>query len=208
MITLQEPTGQAISDYLVSLADAPFNYDAIGCVKRGTPSGFVRDESVLRLGSGEAAFESACDGIRSWTNFPKTMVSMVRLSDAIEVGTTVAVVCYAAGVWTANPARILATHDEVCGDVRKFGFTYGTLAGHVERGEERFCIEWDLASDQVTYRIIAVSRPSHPFCWIAYPYARRMQAKFRQLSGEAMQAFVADRVPATELKETTRLVEV
>jgi uncharacterized protein (UPF0548 family) len=190
MITLRKPTNQTIREYLAGLERSSFNYDAIGCVTRGTPAGFVRDESLFDLGHGGTAFKQACEAIRSWVIFPEAMVSMVRSSDSIEAGTTVAVVCHAAGLWTVNPARILVAHDEVCDGVRKFGFTYGTLAGHVERGEERFQVEWNLATDQVVYRITAVSRPSHPFCWIAYPYARKMQAKFRRLSGKAMMDFV------------------
>jgi uncharacterized protein (UPF0548 family) len=75
------------------------------------------------------------------------------------------------------------------GPPRRFGFAYGTLESHVERGEERFLVEMD-ETGQVWYELAAFSRPRHPLVRLAYPLARRYQAKFRRESAAAMQQSV------------------
>jgi hypothetical protein len=57
----------------------------------------------------------------------------------------------------------------------RFGFLYTTTRSHVEEGQERFVIEYDMASGHVWYLIEAVSRPRHFLARIAYPYFRAMQ---------------------------------
>jgi uncharacterized protein (UPF0548 family) len=71
-----------------------------------------------------------------------------------------------------------------------YGFAYGTLPDHPERGEERFLVEWNRADDSVWYELLAVSRPGHWLARLGYPYARYEQARFRRLSGQAMQESV------------------
>ena len=78
------------------------------------------------------------------------------------------------------------------GPVRRFGFAYGTLPDHVESGEERFVVEWDEASGEVWYDILAFSRLRHPLVRIGNPYVRRMQKRFGKESAAAMQRTVRD----------------
>ena len=56
---------------------------------------------------------------------------------AYGIGTAVGVRAYHCGSWSLNPARLVYLVEETA-DVKRFGFGYGTLPGHVERGEERF----------------------------------------------------------------------
>ena len=97
-----------------------------------------------------------------------------------------AVIVKVCGLWTFNPARIVYTFDEG-GEMEQFGLAYGTLPGHLEQGEEQFRVCWDHATDQVRFHITVFSRPSHWLVWLGYPLARREQARFRRLSGAAMQ---------------------
>ena len=61
--------------------------------------------------------------------------------------------------------------------MKRFGFAYGTLPDHAERGEERFMIEW-LADDSVWYDIYAFSRPQKAIVKLGLPLARRLQKRF------------------------------
>jgi hypothetical protein len=81
-----------------------------------------------------------------------------------------------------SPAR-----GEGRGNIHRFGFAYGTLADHPERGEERFVVEWHEWDDSVWYDLCAVSRPAHWLARLGYPYTRWEQARFRRLSAAAMQ---------------------
>ncbi len=71
----------------------------------------------------------------------------------------------------------------------RFGFAYGTLPGHVEKGEERFAVEWDHGDDSVHYDVLGFSRPKHPMAWPGYPLARSLQRRFaRDSKGEIVRA--------------------
>jgi uncharacterized protein (UPF0548 family) len=99
----------------------------------------------------------------------------------IAVGTTVAVVAGHFGFWSLNAARIAYTIDEP----RRFGFAYGTLPEHVERGEERFLVE-RRADDSVWYDLFAFSTPHHLLARLALPIGRAVQRRFARDSMRAM----------------------
>ena len=84
-----------------------------------------------------------------------------------------------------NACRIVSLTDE-SEPVRRFGFTYATLPGHVEMGEESFVVEWDL-EDRVWYEIHAISRPRFWLARLVYPWTRFIQRCFRRDSQRSMQ---------------------
>ena len=98
------------------------------------------------------------------------------------------------GFWSLNGCRVLET---VGGsdDVTRAGYAYGTLTNHAESGEERFEISIDPRTDDVVYRIDAVSWPQAPLARIGLPIARALQARFRRHSADAMAHAVRDLRP-------------
>jgi uncharacterized protein (UPF0548 family) len=94
----------------------------------------------------------------------------------VEVGTTVAVEARTFGFWSLNACRIVYTTNED-GLTKRFGFAYGTLPDHAERGEERFMIEW-LEDDSVWYDIYAFSRPQKAAVKLGLTLARMLQKRF------------------------------
>jgi uncharacterized protein (UPF0548 family) len=103
----------------------------------------------------------------------------------IKPGEVVAVMGRAGGWWWLNACRIIYVVDE-SGPISRFGFAYGTLPGHVESGEERFLIEWDRASGDVWYDILAFSRPNHLVTRLGYLVVRRLQKRFGRDSAASM----------------------
>jgi uncharacterized protein (UPF0548 family) len=81
-----------------------------------------------------------------------------------------------------NAARIVYVIDEP----DQFGFAYGTLAEHGESGEERFSVEFDRKTGDVTYDLYAFSRPNHILAKIGYPFSRMLQKRFAAESKLAM----------------------
>jgi uncharacterized protein (UPF0548 family) len=96
-------------------------------------------------------------------------------------GATVAVLVNHLGFWSLNAARVVYVFQEE----RRFGFAYGTLEDHAEKGEERFSIEWS-DNDSVWYDILAFSRPRQWQAQIAQPISRALQKRFARDSKAAM----------------------
>jgi uncharacterized protein (UPF0548 family) len=89
------------------------------------------------VGHGPAAFEAAIDGLRAWACHRGVRARVHPAGAPLVVGTTVVVELPVGPVRVLVPNRIVAVID----DPTRFGFAYGTLPGHEERGEEGFIIE-------------------------------------------------------------------
>jgi len=87
------------------------------------------------------------------------------------------------GFWSLNGCRVVYGIDE---RDREFGFAYGTLPNHGERGEEIFTVTLDPASGAVSYTIRAVARPRAALARLGYPLVRALQARFRIDSARAL----------------------
>jgi uncharacterized protein (UPF0548 family) len=196
MISIRRPRIERIENLLEAAGESPLTYPHEGMVRDAkpddrAPAGYRYDYAATLLGEGQEVFERASQALREWCMFPPAMAELYHRDTPIEVGRVVAVLFGGYGIWTLNPARILYTIDEQ-GERPRFGFGYGTLSGHLARGEERFMVEWDRETDEVVFSISAMSRPHHFLSWIGYPMLRREQRRFRRLAGEAMRDAVAE----------------
>jgi uncharacterized protein (UPF0548 family) len=95
-----------------------------------------------------------------------------------------AVVVRHLGFWSINGCRVL--YPIASDSPRAFGFAYGTLVNHAERGEEIFRVALDPDSGDVSYAIRAVSRPRALLARLGYPVTRTLQARFRRDSTAAV----------------------
>ena len=73
------------------------------------------------------------------------------------------------------PCRVL----EVVEEPRRRGFTYGTLPGHPEAGEERFLLE-HLDDGRILFTITAFSRPASALAKLGGPISRAAQTFMTQ----------------------------
>jgi uncharacterized protein (UPF0548 family) len=89
------------------------------------------------------------------------------------------------------------------GPIARFGFAYGTLPGHVEKGEERFLLEWDRSSDRVYYDILAFSKPNHIMTRLGYPLVRRTQKRFGRESSASMFRAIHATAPLPAVLQST-----
>lgn len=186
MFSLAKPTDKQIQELINSQQLLPFSYPEVGATNSTLPGGYKIDHNRIRLGSGERIFHRAVSAMRSWKMFDIEWVELCWPGAEIEVGSTVVVMASHFGFWSLHPASIVYVIDEVGGQIRRFGFAYGTLPGHGERGEERFLIEWNHKDDSVWYELLAFSRPNDLLAKIAYPISRMMQKKFASASKQAM----------------------
>jgi uncharacterized protein (UPF0548 family) len=155
------------------------------------PASYVVDQIRVELGTGQAVFDRAQAALRGWKQFELGWLEAFPNDTPLVAGETVLVVARAGGFWWTNAARIVYTIEDATDAVTRFGFAYGTLPGHVERGEERFLIEWDRATDKVWFEILAFSQPRHFLVRINHRRARAMQKRFALEATAAMRRAAA-----------------
>ncbi|WP_158726504.1 DUF1990 domain-containing protein [Tomitella fengzijianii] len=131
------------------------------------PAGYRHTRAALCIGRGEDTFLAASDALSRWEVHRRAGLR-VEASGPAARGTDVVL------RWCGFriPCRVVYTID---GPFRR-GFAYGTLAGHPESGEERFCVE-RRADGSVHAVITAFSRPGRWFTRIADPAARAVQRR-------------------------------
>ena len=192
MFLLRRPTEDEIRRYVAERADAPLTYPETGA-SRGTeePPGYLRNFAATRLGEGEATWSRAVDAVRRWAMYDMEWVDIVRTDTPIEPGRAVGLVVRHFGFWSLHACRIVYVTDEDDGGVRRFGFGYGTLPGHAQRGEERFTVEWRREDDSVRYEIFSFSRPAALLALAGFPLSRGLQRRFTRESLRAMRAATA-----------------
>ncbi|WP_291314767.1 DUF1990 family protein [Corynebacterium sp. UBA2622] len=134
----------------------------------------VRYERVIPSG-----FDAASDRLMHWA--PQRSVFRVRTTcTQVRPG---AIVEMSLGP-CLGPARFYCRVTDVVDEPDRRGFSYGTLPGHPESGEESFLVE-RRGSGQVVFVIEAVSRPSNLFWRAVRPLldaARRVITTRRYLT--------------------------
>jgi uncharacterized protein (UPF0548 family) len=185
MKSLRRPTAPMVREFLAAQAKLGFTYTAVGATASLPPTGYVVDHTRIKLGEGEEVFTRAKDALRRWEQFRLGWVVAWPPETPIRRGEVVAIVARRLGVWWLGACRIVYVVDEP-GSVSRYGFAYGTLPDHAGSGEERFLVEWDRASGEVGYDILAFSRPRWLLTRLGIRYMRRLQKRFGSESAAAM----------------------
>ena len=180
-----KPSEARIRQFIASQRKLPFSYPEVGATRQGLPDGYAIDHNRVKLGTGSEVFKRAVASLENWKQFDLGWVRMVPAGTSIEVDAVVAILTRHFGFWSLNACRVVYVIDQE-EPVKKFGFAYGTLIDHVERGEERFTIEWHKADDSVWYDILAFSRPNKLSVKLLFPLARILQKRFARQSLSAM----------------------
>ena len=191
MFRLTAPSEDEVGHFLAARKDSGFSYPEVGRSATVIPAGYDVDHNRVQIGRGALTWQRAVEAIRAWQMFSMAWVRLYWPSAPIQVGTDVAFLVRHFGFYSLNACRIVYVVDED-GPVKRFGFAYGTLTEHAERGEERFTVEWMRGEDQVWYDILAFSRPREMLARLGYPLSRSLQRKFVEGSKLAMRVAVGD----------------
>ena len=184
MFLTRRPSNRAIEEFIQESSRLPLSYKQIGIAKQQHTSGFKTDEASAVIAHGGDAFDKAKLALRNWQQFDFGWVELFPRNASIEPGTNVAVLVHHIGFWSLNGCRVVYLIDD---RESVFGFAYGTLTNHAEMGEEIFEVSLDAETEEVTYRISAVSKPRATLAQIGYPITRVLQARFRRDSILAME---------------------
>lgn len=176
MFRLRAPDRAEVERSLEPLADAPFSYADVGATRDGViPHGFRSLRRRTTVGRGDDAFRAVRAALAEFAVLDLGWAWPVA-PDPLEAGARLAVVVRVFGTYWVNPSRIVYVLDELA-PRRRFGFAYGTLEGHAERGEERFQVE-RTPDDDVVYEVFSFSKPAHPLAKLGGPWTRRLQRRF------------------------------
>ena len=185
MLLLSKPSKTQIRSFLARAAESNFTYSEIGATSALLPPLFTVDRNRVRLGSGSHTWRGAVEAVKKWEMFNLGWVRILlarysarRQSERSYSGSP-------HGLLLVECCRIVYVVDED-GPVKRFGFAYGTLEDHAESGEERFLVEWNRASDEVSYDLLAFSRPHQFLSRVGRPFARILQKRFATQSKAAM----------------------
>jgi uncharacterized protein (UPF0548 family) len=183
---LTAPSEASITQFLREQAESELSYPEVGGTRdaEALPPGYTIDRRKESIGVGEGVFDRARTALDSWEMHLGAGVRVVPIEKPRKDLTVALVV--KAGVWTTSACRVVYTIDEP----GRFGFAYGTLGDHAVAGEERFLVERVPGGD-VTFELLAFSRPNSLLFKLASPIARRKQLSLGGAYIEALRRFVA-----------------
>lgn len=189
MIRLLHPTPREVGSRLASL-DAPLSYPEWGATANlglldELATTYTVDRYEFAIGSGRETFERARSALLAWRHFEIPWLELHGAETSPRPGQLVATLTRVAGLWFLNPCRVVYVEGESASSA-ELAFAYGTVAGHVASGEERFSVRLDPATGQVTYEVRAFSRAAILLTTIARPWVRRVQRRFVASSAEAL----------------------
>ena len=185
MFLTHRPSQRELEQFIDQSRQLPLSYDQVGIAKQ-SPAGFSVDEASALVGRGKQVFERARIALSEWRHFDLGWVELFPPDASIEPGSVVGVLVHHLGFWSLNGCRVVYGIGDMQAE-ENFGFAYGTLTNHAEMGEEIFEVLLEPESEDVVYRIRAVSKPRAGLAWIGYPITRVFQERFRRDSISALQ---------------------
>jgi uncharacterized protein (UPF0548 family) len=157
-------------------------YADVGLAAAGrTPPGFAALAHRSVLGTGPGVFDQAVADLFAWQVPLRSGISVRASSATVEPDAVARMVLGIGRFGVPAPVRIVAVVEEP----GRRGFSYGTLPGHPESGEEFLGIV--LAEDgTVALEIFAFSRPARWYSRLGAPVTRLVQAAVTRRYGRAI----------------------
>lgn len=155
------------------LLERTLSYPEIGATATHLPDGYDHLVACRVIGHGESTFQRATERLMSWDMHRAAGLSVAATTPRAEHGSRVLLRLGRHPVKVTFACQVVY----VLSNSRRQGFAYGTLQGHPERGEERFCIDWR-EDDTVSLTITAFSRPGTWWSLAVSPISRRIQQQY------------------------------
>jgi uncharacterized protein (UPF0548 family) len=171
------------------------NYAEVGASRDAElPSGFHHVRFSERVGDA-ASFDLAVEGLRTWVAHEGAGLRIYP-HEPLTPGATVLAVTTIGPMQVVAPCRIVAVFKEPY----SFGFSYGTLPGHPERGEENFALH--LRNGATYFTITAFSNAVDPLARLSGPFGRAVQRsvtrRYVKALGRYVAAASAEETPTTD----------
>jgi uncharacterized protein (UPF0548 family) len=132
------------------------------------PAGYRHDRHEVLVGS-HTDFERAVEGLSHWAAHEGAGIRIFPNDQSVTVGATIVAVVSIGFATMVAPCRVVS----VVSEPDKFGFAYGTLPGHPERGEEAFTVE--RRGEGTFFSVRAFSKPADVLVRLSGPFGRVAQ---------------------------------
>ena len=165
---LSRTTPKALERVLRRVSALQPTYAPIGVTLEPT---LPMEQRRVVLGSGEDTFKRTRTALSGWATHQSLWLRLYPDAVPPAEGQSVLVLLTFAGLCLAFGCRIVRVVDEP----RRYGFAYGSLPGHPERGEELFLLEWH-ADGAVTFTLRAHSQPANWLYRLGRPFGELMRS--------------------------------
>jgi len=188
MFMIARPSEERLEQVLAGMRACTVTYPEVGATARPgeLPAGYHHVRATAELGNGDAVFQAAAHGVRTWQLHRGQGFRVWPDDPGLAAGTDVVVDVPLAGLHVIGACRVVWSVD----DDDRVGFGYGTLPVHPESGEEAFVVERTPGGD-VVVEVVAFSRPRHVLAKLGGPVARRQQRKATRGYVDALSDHVA-----------------
>jgi len=185
-ISARQPSTDDLDAWLLRVRDQRVTYREVGATAGSElPSGYRHDRYSVSLGEGDSAFNHGRDALMTWQGHRHVGATLAPDNPKIAVGTDVIVALRVGLLSVVVPCRIVRVAD----DDSRYGFAYGTLPGHAERGEEAFHVVRNPAGG-VDFEIVAFSRPADRLARLGSPVARFIQTRITRGYLQGVRSYV------------------
>lgn len=181
-VHFRQPSNTQLQAYLTAVQHQPFSYQEVGASAGIFPPGYHQHHNRFYLGEGATCWQLAKTAIDQWQPFNNGWASVFPVAAPIEVDNSVVVCFRIFGVWWENVCRIVY----VLNTNSTYGFAYGTLPGHVGRGEEYFGVERD-EDGKCWFVLKAYSQPDYWGARLFPRFLRWQQGRFVRAAAKSMQ---------------------
>jgi uncharacterized protein (UPF0548 family) len=188
MFLPRRPSAAHVSRVLATQRTAPLSYAEAGMTRSADSRGYPRNHHETVLGSGSDVYLRAVAAVRGWAMYDLPWTEIHPPGTPVAEGAVVATVVRHLGFWSINPCRVVYAEEEETPALRAFSFALGTLPLHSERGEERFRVEWNRASGEVRFEVLASAAARLWRAGLSGPYVHHLQGRFGRAALEAVRA--------------------
>lgn len=179
LLRFLRPAPEELAAFAARNAKQGFTYAEIGATKGDPPKGWFALRDKVELGQGSATYVRAVEALDAWRMFDASWLTL-HTEGPPTPERTVAFASKQLGTWAMNACRVVYREEDEDAEQQVTAFAYGTLPDHVFRGEERFEVRWDRATDTVWFEIRQFSIPSNFLTRLLQPFARGVQRRFVQ----------------------------
>jgi uncharacterized protein (UPF0548 family) len=186
----RRPNEEQLEEVLAAQSKRSVTYGSSDLVRAETPRGFRETGGLVTLGHGQRVFDRAIANIKNWSVHERAGLNVTPpRSEVRESSDVILLMKLLVGYVTVSCRVVSITESK-----DQWGFNYGTLPHHVERGEESFTVA-RAPDDTVTFAVRAMSRPAHFLTKMGAPVARIIQRKATDRYLQAMVDLVQERTP-------------